>query len=253
LHLETSGSGHTLLCLHGVGGCALWFKGLAFRLQNRFQVVTLDLPGTGVNRDGLAPFSIEGCADILAEYILKHQKNPISILGHSLGTILALRLATLVPNHLHSFLFAGGLPKITPVSRQRLLERREVILKYGMTGLGWKVAIGNFSKNSLNENPESLAMFAGLWERQSQIAYLEGIDSLLTGSAENDLKHVKLPCLIVRGSEDSYAPLAESLEFIGSLPGPTRFVELEKCAHMSFLESPTAFTAAVMSFLDSTW
>jgi 3-oxoadipate enol-lactonase len=248
---ETAGSGPALLCLHGVGGCAQWFKGLAIRLQNRFQVVTLDLPGTGMNRDALSPFSIERCADILAEYIETHHSEPISVLGHSLGTLIALRLVALIPHRLNTLLFAGGLPEVTPATRQRLTERRERILRQGMIGLGWQVAMGNFSKKSLTENPESLAMFAAVWESQSQMAYTEGIDALLAASAFDQVSLAKLPCLIVRGDEDTYAPLAASLDFLKSLPGPIRYVELEKCAHMAFLESPLAFSAAVRDFLDS--
>lgn len=251
LVLESSGAGHTLLCLHGVGGCAGWFKGLSMRLQNRFRVVAMDLPGTGANRKGNAPFSIDSCADVLAGYIAERESAPISILGHSLGTILALRLAASVPDRLHSLVFAGGLPEATAAARQRLAERRNIILSQGMAGLGWGVAVSNFSGSTLASNPECLALFARLWELQSQSAYLEGIDSLIGSSSESQVRHAKLPCLVLRGSEDGYAPAVESRRFASSLPGPAKYVELESCAHMSFLERPSEFSAAVAGFLDA--
>lgn len=251
LVLETSGAGHTLLCLHGVGGCAAWFQGLAMRLQNRFRVIALDLPGTGANRNGTAPFSIDRCADALAAHIVRNEAGPISILGHSLGTILALRLAETVPDRLRSLVFAGGLPEATASSRVRLAERRKKILDKGMAGLGWSVALGNFSAASLVSNPECLAFFARLWELQSQSAYVEGIDSLVDFSSDGHWRSMKVPCLVLRGSEDSYAPLEESLRFANALPGPARYVELEKCAHMAFLERPAEFSAAVADFLDA--
>ncbi|MEO7427627.1 MAG: alpha/beta hydrolase [Fibrobacteria bacterium] len=252
LVLQASGQGHTLLCLHGIGGCAEWFKGLSIRLQDRFRVVALDLPGTGANRVEGEAFSVERCAEILAAYILEHEAEPISILGHSLGTILALRLAASVPAKLRSFIFVGGMPKITDSIRQRLTERRAVILKSGMGGLGWKVAMGNFSRSSLNGNPECAALFARLWESQSQSIYLEEIESLMAVSAESLVRHAELPCLVLRGSEDGYAPREESLRLAASLPGPARFLELENCAHMPFLENPPAFSAAVLEFLTAT-
>jgi pimeloyl-ACP methyl ester carboxylesterase len=252
LVLDASGEGPTLLCLHGIGGCAEWFKGLAIRLQDRFRVVAVDLPGTGANRVDGEAFSIERCADSLAEYILTQEADPVSILGHSLGAILALRLAALAPAKLKSFIFVGGMPRITEATRQRLTERREIILKSGMGGLGWKVAAGNFSRFSMTENPECPALFARLWESQPQSIYLEEIEALMAASAESLVPNAKLPCLVLRGSEDGYAPHEASLRLAAALPGPVRFLELEKCAHMPFLENPPAFSAAVTEFLDAT-
>jgi pimeloyl-ACP methyl ester carboxylesterase len=250
LILRESGSGPTLLCLHGLGGCGEWFQGLAVRLRSRYRVLFLDLPGTGVNRVGGAPFSIDGCADLLAEYLLRRETEAVALLGHSLGTILGLRLAAILPERVGSLLCVGGLPEITSATRQRLAERRELILEKGMGGLGWKAAEGNFSRASLEGCPETAALFARLWESQSPAAYVEALDALAAEAGRPAL-NAKLPCLVLRGSEDTYAPAAESRRFASSLPGPVSFVELEQCGHLPFLESPAAFAAAVTDFLDA--
>lgn len=249
LKVTSRGNGPALLCLHGVGGCAHWFQGLAFRLEPGFRVLALDLPGTGANRDGYAPFSIERTTEVLAEWLATHEQAPVALLGHSMGAIIGLRLAARL--RLRAFLSVGGLPAVTPASHERLSKRAGLIRAQGMSGLAGRVAEGNLSSTTLRERPEIAALFGGLWESQNAEAYLEGLDSLLAADAGPSLAHATMPCLVLRGSEDGYAPSRESRDFAGALPGPVRFVELKGCAHMPFLEAPEAFADAIGDFLGS--
>lgn len=248
LNVISRGDGPTLLCLHGVGGNAHWFRGLAQRLQPRFRILALDLPGTGANRLGHAPFSIERATDALAQWLSAREPAPVAVLGHSMGAIIGLRLAARI--RLQAFLSVGGLPAVTPASHQRLSERADLIRAQGMAGLAGRVAEGNLSKSTLSQRPELAALFGGLWESQSAEAYLEGLASLLAADAGPYLAHATMPCLVLRGAEDGYAPAEESRRFAAALPGPMRFVELEGCAHMPFLEAPEAFAKAIADFLD---
>jgi pimeloyl-ACP methyl ester carboxylesterase len=246
------GNEPAILCLHGVGGCGHWFRGLANRLQDRFRVLALDLPGTGANSEGHTPFSIERATDVLAQWLAEHETSPVALLGHSMGAIIGLRLAAhprLQSRRLHSLLSVGGLPAVTPANHKRLSERAVLIRTQGMAGLAWRVAEGNFSKSTLSQRPELAALFGALWESQSAEAYLEGLDSLLAADAGPFIPQATMPCLVLRGAEDGYAPAEESRRFAAALPGPVRFVELEGCAHMPFLEAPEAFAEAISGFL----
>jgi 3-oxoadipate enol-lactonase len=250
LIVETYGQGPAILCLHGVGGCGAWFRGLGERLKDRFRVLTLDLPGTGANRAAFAPFSIERSAAVLADHLAKTESAPVALLGHSMGAIIGLHLAALAPGRLRALLSVGGLPAVTDGTRARLEERKPLIRAHGMAGLGWKVALANFPQAFASRSPETLALFARLWESQDPQAYVEGIDSLLAASAGSLAARTKLPCLVLRGREDRYAPSEESRRFAASLPGPMRFAELDGCAHMPFLEDPEAFAAAIAGYLE---
>lgn len=246
---EESGSGPALLCLHGVGGTGAWFTGLARRLSDRYRVIALDLPGTGRNRAGHAPFSVGRSAETLAGWLAEREIGPVSLLGHSMGTMIGLRLAARIP--LKALLCVGGLPAVTPANHARLSQRADLIRREGMGGLGWRVAEGNFSPETLARHPEIAALFGRLWECQPAETYLEGLDSLLAENSGAYISGASLPALVLRGVADGYAPAAESRRFADSLPGLRRFVELEGCAHMPFLEDPEAFAAAVAEFLET--
>jgi pimeloyl-ACP methyl ester carboxylesterase len=248
--VQAEGEGHTLLCLHGIGGGAHWFRGLGLRLKNQCKVVALDLPGTGMNRALCPRYTIEGAVDVLAQWI-RQEDRPVSILGHSMGTILALKLHTLLPERIRSLLLVGGLPSVLPHIRTRLSERKDLLLRQGKAGLGWKVAEGVFSKTSIRETPEIVALFARHWEEQPLDEYVESIDALLGASADSLVGQVKTPTLVLAGADDSYAPPEKVGIFAASLPGLVRRVELAGRGHMTFLEAPEAFGREVADFMSA--
>ena len=193
------------------------------------------------------------------EWLAARETAPVAVLGHSLGTMIGLRLAShprlqltpALPSHspLHSLICVGGLPAVTPASHKRLSERAALIRNQGMAGLAWRVAEGNFSKTTLSQRPEIAALFGSLWESQSAETYLEGLDSLLAADTGPFIAQVDaaLPGAPRRRgricARRGIPPLRRDPA------GPMRFVELEGCAHMAFLEAPEAFAAAIADFL----
>jgi pimeloyl-ACP methyl ester carboxylesterase len=97
IYFEETGAGRPILALHGVGGGAHFFRGVADRLRAPFRVVAIDLPGTGrsVPR-GADPtataraLSLDAWMTDLGALVRDHLQEPVVIVGHSLGTILAL-------------------------------------------------------------------------------------------------------------------------------------------------------------------
>ncbi len=252
LVVETQGEGPTLLCLHGLGGRGHWFHGLAQRLKPNYRVAYLDMPGTGTNREGHAPFTLEKTLQALTSWITT-EKGPITVVGHSMGTIVALKLLALLPGRFDSLVFVGGLPEIIPGIRQRLGERKELILRQGHAGLGLTVAKGVFSKTSFDLHPNTIQKFADDFEALTQAEYLEGIDILLTASARAEMALMRLPCLVLSGGEDTYAPPSEVDKFIADLPIPVHRILLPGLGHMTFLEDPDTFANSIRDFLQMTW
>jgi pimeloyl-ACP methyl ester carboxylesterase len=247
--LESEGTGPGLLCLHGMGGGALWFKGLALRLRGRHRVSALDLPGTGRNRSGHTPFSVERCVEAVVG-IAGREADPVSLLGHSLGTIIALKAYAAAPHLFRSLVFVGGLPAVNPAMRIRLEQRRLRIQAEGMAGLGWSAAAGVFSRATLEERPEIAAQYARAFEAIPPEEYLEVLDALLRADASHAVPSTAAPSLVLTGSEDAYAPPEDSRRFLSALPGARRGVEIRDCAHMPFLERPEAFSAEIANFLN---
>src|SRR5260221_7691210 len=106
------GEGPPLLLVHGFGGAAWNFSELGPLLPGR-RLIIPDLPGHGASSPLPAP-TLAGFADVVAEIL----DEPMDVLGHSMGGVVALRLAARHPMLARSLIpaAAGGNPRSTRVT-----------------------------------------------------------------------------------------------------------------------------------------
>ena len=101
LHAEIEGSGPVVVMLHGYLASSRYYKKLAPRLARDHTVIRLDLLGHG--RSPKPRHSDYGYADQLAAIhhtltALHVVERPFALVGHSMGTLLALRYAQTHPD-----------------------------------------------------------------------------------------------------------------------------------------------------------
>src|SRR5438132_9702507 len=102
------GSGPPLLLVHGLGGAAANWTELAPLLARRHRLLVPDLPGHGGSSplpavSGLAPF-----ADRVALVAEREGMLPASVVGHSLGGMVVLRVALRRPADVRAVVLAAG-------------------------------------------------------------------------------------------------------------------------------------------------
>jgi len=68
--------------------------------------------------------------------------------------------------------------------------------------------------------------------------------------ARPGLSHISFPTLVVVGEHDAVTPPDKARELAGGIPN-ARLVTVPDAGHLSNLENPVAFTAAVREFLDA--
>ena len=252
IYIEDTGSGRLpVLALHGLGGGAYFFRGLAARLDPRYRILAIDMPGTGRSTSGPAPWSLESWVDDVGDLVADRIGAPAVLVGHSLGTIVALQVLAARAPHIRGLVFVGGLPRVRPIIRERLTERVAHVTRRGMIGLGPQVTPGIFSSGTFQRHAEVIALFERVFEAQPQDAYLRGIEVLLGASAEAVLAGARVPCLAITGEDDQYAPPDAVHAFVSALPVACREEVIPGCGHMPFFEAPDAFASLVESFLDT--
>lgn len=248
IYVEQSGDGPPVLALHGIGGGAYFFHGLAARLGSSARVIAIDLPGTG--RSGTqSPMAFDDWVVDLSDLIDREIAQPVVVIGHSLGTILALHLWRQMPERLRGLMFVGGLPCARAVVRERLRERAAAIAADGIAGWGPAIAAANFGSRAMVERPEVIGLYARLIEGIDVPSYLRSIELLLAADATRLVATVTAPCLSISGAEDGYAPPDEVAAFVEALGGPAESIVLPGVGHLPFFEAPEEFAAAVRGFL----
>jgi pimeloyl-ACP methyl ester carboxylesterase len=249
IYLEDTGRGTPILAVHGLGGGAWFFTGLARRLAADFRVISIDLPGTGRSAAPPGRISMAAWVADIEDVVLHRAGEPVVLLGHSMGTIVALQAANAWPGSIRASVFVGGLPEARPEIKERLALRAETVARHGLQGTGAAVASANFAAATLERQPELVGMFERLFDAQDPETYVRCCRILIGASASGLQDHVQVPCYSISGSEDEYAPPDLVTEFVRQLPDGGQDV-LQDCGHFPFLEQPDAFTAALRRFLE---
>jgi 3-oxoadipate enol-lactonase len=244
--VEDTGSGPAVLAVHGLGGGAYFFRGLAERLQPDYRVISVDLPATP------AGFSMDTWVDDLGALAAERVAGPLVFLGHSMGTILALEAWAAWPERIRGLIFVGGVPKVAPRIRDRLSDRvRALEGAADLIGWGKRVAPGVFAPDTFRTRPQVVSAFEKLFETQTVEAYVRSCRILLEADAEAIVGTVTVPCVAITGEHDQYAPPEAVATFMQQIPGAPPLTVIPGCGHLPFLEQPDAFAAAVKSFLRS--
>lgn len=114
LHFKRSGSGRPLLLLHGSGSSHHGFERVADHLAASFDVITPDLPGsglTGPRPDG--DYRVATYVDTVAAFMAELGLERFSVVGNSLGGNIGWNLALAEPSRVESLVLinATGYPE----------------------------------------------------------------------------------------------------------------------------------------------
>jgi len=93
INYQIIGRGQPILLVHGWGGSQQSMQPLANLLQNKFQVITLDLPGFGESTNPPQSWGVEGYSQFIVTFIDRLKLNKVIYFGHSFGGSLGIYVA----------------------------------------------------------------------------------------------------------------------------------------------------------------
>jgi pimeloyl-ACP methyl ester carboxylesterase len=247
------GDGPALLLVHGFGGAAWNFSELAPLLEGR-RLIVPDLPGHGASSPLPAP-SLAGFADVLAELL----DEPVDVLGHSLGGVVALRLAERHPALVRSLVLAAAAGISTSTRFAEITIALTGIIQPGRIA-GRRVGLVARSRRVRKLVFEGFEVAnADLLTERAVHGFLRGptmhTDALGAGLAlvaddpRADLDRVRCPVLVLWGARDRQVPLEDGFEYARRLGAPLRVIA--DCGHLLIGERPDVCARAVLEFTDS--
>jgi pimeloyl-ACP methyl ester carboxylesterase len=125
LHVESTGCGPPLVMLHGLGASSSTWGPVRALLDDRYTIITVDLPGHGrsVVVDDPAEYTRDRALEYLDE-VLTELKVEAVLVGHSLGGYLTLAYAATRPDRARGLVVLNTGPGFRdPVKRQEWNER----------------------------------------------------------------------------------------------------------------------------------
>jgi pimeloyl-ACP methyl ester carboxylesterase len=111
LHYQVAGDGPAMVLLHGDGGSSADWQWVLPALASHYRVYAPDLPGSGASAKPAADYSPAFYARVVAGLFDSLGLDQAVVVGHSLGGLIALRLALAVPARVAALVLvsSGGL------------------------------------------------------------------------------------------------------------------------------------------------
>jgi pimeloyl-ACP methyl ester carboxylesterase len=254
------GDGPPIVLVHGLGGWAGNWRGVAARLVGARRLIVPELPGHG-GSERLAPGSrsLDPFADAVLDVLAAEDALPVPWVGHSLGALVGVHAAVRRPEAVCALVLAAA-PGIT--SSTRLAEATVTVLGVLRPGR----VLGKRSER-VARSPRLRTLAFGGWgvadpvglEPEAAESFLEGPpqhrDTLTAGRAlvaadpRVELERVCCPCLLLWGASDNWVPLQDGMEYARRLRAPLRAIA--DCGHLLIGERPEAVAAAIDEFLGS--
>ena len=249
--------GEPVVLVHGLGGCAANWVDIGPVLARTRRVVIPELPGHGLSTPLPAVPNLAVFADRLAAVAEVEQLLPAAFVGHSLGGVVALRLALRRPDAVSALVLAAG-AGISSTTRRA---------KYGLRILGIigpRRLVAPWADSVAGSPFLRYAVF-GRWGAADPLAlspaavdgFLEGTrltsDSVSAARAvvaddvRQELGALRCRTLVLWGARDNQLPLVDAFEFARRLNAPLRVIA--DCGHLLVGERPHLCAEAIETFL----
>ena len=217
----------------------------AAALNKSFRVLRYDQRGHGGTEatDGRYNFDLL-VADVVGLFDALSIKKA-HFVGISMGGMTGLALTQKHPDRVESLAACDCGPGSTPQSAQQWEERIAIAEKDGMEPL----VMATVKRWFPPEYPESSPAFQKALDmiRKTPVKGFIGCAGALANfDLKPGLPGIKAPTLLIVGSKDATVPGMKAIN--AAVPG-SKLVELEGSGHLSSLEQPDAFNAALQQFL----
>ena len=246
LAYEESGQGIPVVLLHGFPLTRKIWEPVRPYIAEKARVILPDLRGYGKSPDGKAAHSMRLYAEDLRQLLDRMALEKVILLGHSMGGYAALAFAHAYPHRLAGLgLIASQAEDDNPEKRQARLVQARKVLKKGIgvvaAGMAEKLTHDSALYPQINEimmatRPETAsASLKAMAERPDASAWLPGI---------------KIPTLVLAGSEDQIIPLNKA-ETIVQLLSKGWLVQVAGAGHMPMMEAPKKTAEAILQLICS--
>ena len=240
LYHETHGEGPALLLLHGWGMHSGIWQGIASRLANHHRLTLVDLPGHGHSPLLAGAYDLDGLVNGVAPIV----REDSTLLGWSLGALVAMELARRYPQRVRRLILVGSTPQFYATD-------------------DWSAAmpaatLAEFAHELQTDPDKTLRRFLALQVRgshkasqvlralQGQFAQRQaarpaalqgGLEILRQTNLRPHLQQIRCPVLLLHGDRDYLTPLPVAKALCRQLPA-AKLRAIAGAGHAPFLSHP---------------
>lgn len=239
-----------LAFLHGVGGGhGAWDDQLAFFSARGYRAFAWDQPGYG-DSPLVEPYDLERIAAALQTTIQRELGEPAVLVGHSMGGFVAQETYARHPESVRALVLCFTSAAFGGSGSD--FARDFIAARIGPLDAGRSMAdiaaVVMPTMRAARSNPEGLVRAERLMAAVRPQTYRKAVALLTTFDRRALLPEIRVPTLLIAGSDDKTAPASVMQRMAARIPG-AEFAALEACGHLGPMDQPEAFNAVLLDFL----
>ena len=262
VHYRITGEGAPVVLIHGTGSSLHTWEDWIHDLQDRFQLIAVDLPAFGMT--GPHPerdYSITAYVDFVESFVQHIGLDSFALAGNSLGGLISWAYAAQHPQRVTSLalLDPSGFPGKNAASEAPPLPMRlaqNPITAKVMQRITPKFIIEN---SLLEVYFDDSKVSQELVDRYFDMSLREGNRQAFVDRSNTernvdtlDLRQITVPTMIMWGEEDLWIPVGDAARFAHLLPNDTTVI-LPNVGHVPMEEAPGLTAEIFGSWLLEQW
>ncbi|MFS2156796.1 alpha/beta fold hydrolase [Pseudomonas sp. Pseusp122] len=248
---QVSGQGQPVVLIHGVGLNKEMWGGQVVGLADQYQVIVYDMLGHGASPRPPANVDLKGYAEQLLELLDHLQLQKVTVIGFSMGGLIARAFALHFPQRLDALVVLNSVFNRSEQQRAGVIERTAQAAEHGPDANAEAALARWFSLEYQGANPAQIKALRQTLADNDPQGYLTTYSLFATQDMyrAEDLGSLKVPTLIATGELDPGSTAQMARQLAQKIPG-AEVVVLEQQRHMMPMESPRLVNRMLLEFLD---
>ncbi len=249
-HAQGHASGVTVFLLHGAFGAKEYWRAQIQALAHAgHRVVAWDAPGYGLSPLP-ADFSIDQCAQALAELLRREGGTCNVVMGHSMGGMIAQKAWAYAPQLIHGYVLSAtsaAFGKSDGDWQKEFVRQRVAPLDAGRTLPEHAPGMLRTMMATGAQGPAVDLLIATVSLMREE-TFRAAVAAIATYEGRALLPTMQVPVLCVAGELDRTAPAEVMAKMATKLPR-AQFVTLSGVGHFGWAEQPDTFNKLLLQFL----
>ena len=260
ISIVTMGSGKPVVLIPGLSSPRAVWDDVAPTLAQTHRVILVQINGFAGDdpRGNLVPGVLDGVIADLHDYLTREKLTGAAIVGHSLGGLIAMKLAILHPADAGRLMIVDSLPfygrLFGPTMTPAMLEPRAAAMRdaiKGRYGQAADVAGAEAVADQMALKPESRAKVKAYAVASDPRVTAQAMYEDLTVDLTPQLSRIGVPVTVVVPYHDALPQAQVDALYRSAYTGTPdlSMVEIGDAAHFVMLDQPQRFAAAMTVFL----
>ncbi|NRO99002.1 alpha/beta fold hydrolase [Paraburkholderia sp. NMBU_R16] len=251
------------LMIHGFGDGAFVWDDFARRLSDRFRVIAVNLRGHGDSEwSRIGRYDFAAHASDMVRLCQSMKLSGITVIGHSMGAAVALRLLEQLPDIARALVLVDYGPAVDVVSDRtaRRIGERFILAHREFQSLDDYIEVLRIERPVVDEvTLERIAACSlvpapsGGYQLKRDPRMMADFDRRRQGERDGPsiwdrLELIRCPALVVRGEASGMLPIDMAMQMASVLPRG-QFVEVPLAGHTPMLDNPDGFASVCEPFV----